>query len=184
MLLLQRWVYSDKIVSGWAEFSDWISCVEKKLWSENPAKKVNNRSMLPLIDYNRESNKVFWFKGGFCKLPFLSAGDHNVTGGILLQIWATQNRHLMSRPDLLFLRDDQWKKCLQFKTLVLNIVRTSLYPISDPNSWSLHCGTSIFEVSLASWGVQTVKTTQRDVSRKRQRGGGVGGESERSLFSP
>ena len=66
-------MYSDKIVSDRAEFSDWISC-------------VNNRSMLPLVDYNRESNKVFWFKGGLCKLPFLSAGDHNVTGGILLQI--------------------------------------------------------------------------------------------------
>ena len=61
-------MYSDKIVSDRAEFSDWISC-------------VNNRSMLPLVDYNRESNKVFWFKGGLCKLPFLSAGDHNVMGG-------------------------------------------------------------------------------------------------------
>ena len=102
------------------------------------------------------------------KLPLLSAGD--VTWWILLKIWAAQNRHLMPRPDLLFLRDDQSKKCPQFKTLVLNLVCISLHAISDPNSWSLNIGTSIVEVRLASRGVQIVRTAQRDVSRKNSKG--------------
>ena len=184
MLLLQRWLYSDKIVSGWAEFSDWISCVKKKkLWSENPPRWTTEVYCHWLITTENQI-KFFGSKVDCANCLFFQLGIIMLWGGILLQIWATQNRHLMSRPDLLFLKDDQWKKCPQFKTLVLNIVRTSLYPISDPNSWSLYCGSSIFEVSLASWGVQIVRTTQRDVSRKRQRGGGVGGESERSFLSP